>query len=141
MIRKKSFVKLLVLVPLVWLAAVVFINPSLDNKNEEKLLAEKEHLQALLKRNHEQMHEMMKRNDEEKKAIVEKANEKLNEAEEENAQLNNELKKKENDDSETIDDDQDHPEEEKNQADQQAKDNAIPGQVQAPDERNSSGPG
>jgi predicted nuclease with TOPRIM domain len=147
MIRKKNFVKLLVLVPLVWLAAVVFINPSLENKTEDKLRAEKEHLQALLRKNHEQMHEMMKRNDEEKKAIVEKANENIGEVEVEKAQLNEELKNKEQELKDKIierkDNDHDHPEEEKNQAVKQVQEKAILVQVKAPAEKhtNNSAPG
>jgi hypothetical protein len=141
MIRKRGIVKLLVLVPFMWLAVVVFLNPSLESNNNKQILGEEERLQNLLKVNHDHMREMMKKNDEEKKAIIKMAYDKMNEAEVMKEKLKKDSKNKEKDVHEKKNDDHDHPEEEKNKAVQQVQDNAIHIQVQAPGEKNNSAPG
>jgi hypothetical protein len=150
MIRKSSVVKLIVLLQLMWLVSLIVLSPSpgiTGGKSEAELINEKERLQEMLKKNHEHMREMMQKNEEEKRAIVKQANEKINEAESMKEQL--EKQKKDNNDDNKVDekghvrkkDDNDHPEDERDQADKQVQENAQPIQVHAPVDNNKTAPG
>lgn len=116
MLRKRSVVKLLILVPILWIFAMIVINLNDNSSSTSELMAEKERLKELLRKNNQQMKEQMLKNQEDRM-----------------------LKKLAHSDEHK--EDHDHPEEERKKAEEQQKAKAGPIQVHAPANNNPNAPG
>jgi polypeptide N-acetylgalactosaminyltransferase len=120
MLRKRSLVKLLILVPILWIIAMIIVNLSDNSSSNSQLVAEKARLSELLRRNAELMRHQQDTNEENSRKLAEGAE-----------KAKGELNK----------DDHDHPAEERAKAEEQLKAKAGLIQVQAPVEHNPNAPG
>lgn len=117
MFRKRSFIKLLILVPILWIVVLFMISINDNNgsaPSSVQLAADKEKLKLLEAQNNRLIAEAAQKHEEEKRRNLDNHNHR---------------------------EDVDHPEEERKKAEEQQKNRAGPIQVHAPVENNPNAPG